>query len=292
MNTRHEFASSSLPSRRERGSSRNDCSTAGREIPWRLRYGQACKGSPHVVGNESRESSDDTYQKAIKAGIERAGVPKVAVSRILVWLTELRAGQRAGAGLSGDPSFRGPAPAPEPARFAPGAAFYCPKDGREVEPDEIIRGYELEDGTYVVVSDDELEALEPQKSREIDLREFVDLSDLPPPLLERGYYLTPLKEATKAYRLLAQVMEQTRQAGIATFVMRDREYLIAIFARNGVLSRKRSGSVTSCEIPRASDCRRQDRRRNRELLHSNAPLTPFPVKPSRATYWLTRQPKR
>ena len=73
--------------------------------------------------------------------------------------------------------------------------FYCPKDGQEVAPDEIIRGYELEDGTYVVVSDDELEALEPQKSREIDLREFVDLSDLPPPLLERGYYLTPLERS-------------------------------------------------------------------------------------------------
>ncbi len=86
-----------------------------------------------------------------------------------------------------------------------------------------------------MVDDEELEALEPQKSREIDLREFVDLSELPPTILERGYYLTPQKDATKAYRLLAEVMEQTRQAGIATFVMRDREYLVAIFARNGIL---------------------------------------------------------
>ena len=86
-----------------------------------------------------------------------------------------------------------------------------------------------------MVDDKELESLEPQKSREIDLREFVALSELPPAILERGYYLTPLKEATKAYRLLAEVMEQTRQAGIATFVMRDREYLVAIFARDGIL---------------------------------------------------------
>ncbi len=113
--------------------------------------------------------------------------------------------------------------------------FFCPSDGKEVRPDEIVRGYELEDGTYIVVDNEELEALEPQKSREIDLREFVDLSELPPTILERGYYLTPQKEATKAYRLLAEAMEQTRQAGIATFVMRDREYLVAIFARNGIL---------------------------------------------------------
>ena len=107
--------------------------------------------------------------------------------------------------------------------------FFCPSDEQEVAPDEIVRGYELEDGTYIVVDDEELEALEPQKSREIDLQEFVDLSELPPSILERGYYLTPQKDATKAYRLLAEVMEQTQQAGIATFVMRDREYLVAIF---------------------------------------------------------------
>lgn len=63
----------------------------------------------------------------------------------------------------------------------------------------------------------------------------MDIGDLPPTLLERGYYLTPQKEAVRAYRLLAEVMEQTRRAGIATVVMRDREYLIAIFARNSIL---------------------------------------------------------
>jgi DNA end-binding protein Ku len=113
--------------------------------------------------------------------------------------------------------------------------YYCPSDGKVVADDEIVRGYELDDGTYIAVSDDELEDLEPEKSREIDLREFVDLSEVAPAFLERGYYLTPLKEATKAYRLLADVMEKSDRAGIATFVMRDREYLVAIFARNGIL---------------------------------------------------------
>jgi DNA end-binding protein Ku len=113
--------------------------------------------------------------------------------------------------------------------------YVCPRDGTEVSGDDIVRGYELDDGTYITVTDAELEAVEPDKSREIDLREFVDLSEISPALFERGYYLTPTKEATKAYRLLAEVMQKSGRAGIATFVMRDREYLVAIFAENGIL---------------------------------------------------------
>jgi DNA end-binding protein Ku len=113
--------------------------------------------------------------------------------------------------------------------------YYCSRDSKEVASNEIVRGYELDDGSYVIINDDELEDLEPQKTREIDLREFVDLSEISPAFLERGYFLTPLKEATKAYRLLAEVMEKSQRAGIATFVMRDREYLVAIFAQNGIL---------------------------------------------------------
>jgi DNA end-binding protein Ku len=113
--------------------------------------------------------------------------------------------------------------------------FYCPREDKELSADEIIRGYELDNGSYVTVQDEELEALEPEKTQEIALQKFVALSDLPPLLFERGYYLTPQKEATKAYRLLALVMEHKKRAGIATFVMHDREYVVAIFARQGIL---------------------------------------------------------
>jgi DNA end-binding protein Ku len=113
--------------------------------------------------------------------------------------------------------------------------FYCPRDGKEVGSDDIVRGFELDDGSYIVVTDQELESVEPVKTREIELKEFVDLSEVAPAYMERGYYLTPGKGAAKAYRLLADVMEKTRRAGIATFVMRDREYLVAIFAKNGIL---------------------------------------------------------
>jgi DNA end-binding protein Ku len=113
--------------------------------------------------------------------------------------------------------------------------FCCSRDGKKVTQYEIVRGYENDDGSYIIVTDDELEDLEPQKTREIDLREFVQLSEISPAFLERGYYLSPLKEATKAYVLLAAAMEKSQRAGIATFVMREREYLVAIFARNGIL---------------------------------------------------------
>ncbi len=126
--------------------------------------------------------------------------------------------------------------------------FYCPRDGNEVVGDDIVRGFELDDGSYIIVSDEELADLEPQKTREIDLRAFVDLSEIAPAFLERGYYLTPTKDATKAYRLLAEVMEKTGRAGIATFVMRDREYLVAIFAKNGILLPKRYVSTTKFVI--------------------------------------------
>jgi DNA end-binding protein Ku len=113
--------------------------------------------------------------------------------------------------------------------------YYCPRDGKEIGSDEIVRGYEIDNDSYITVTDEELEALEPQKTREIELREFVDLTEVAPASMERGYYLTPGKGAAKAYRLLADVMESTQRAGIATFVMRDREYLVVIFAQNGIL---------------------------------------------------------
>lgn len=113
--------------------------------------------------------------------------------------------------------------------------YVCSKDGQELDWDDIVRGYEVEKGKFVVVTDEELEAIEPRKSREIDLRLFVPQGDIDPVYFERAYYLAPTGGATKAYRLLATVMEKTKRAGIATFVMRAKEYLVAIIAENGIL---------------------------------------------------------
>jgi DNA end-binding protein Ku len=113
--------------------------------------------------------------------------------------------------------------------------YVCSKDGKVLDADEIVRGYETEKGKFVVITDDELEAIEPRKSREIDLRVFVDVDDIDPMYFNRAYFLVPSGGTNKAYRLLAEVMEKSKQAGIATFVMRAKEYLVAILAENGIL---------------------------------------------------------
>jgi DNA end-binding protein Ku len=113
--------------------------------------------------------------------------------------------------------------------------YVCSKDEKPLDQDDIVRGYEIEKGKFVVVSDDELEAIEPKKSREIDLRLFVDRDSIDPIYFDRGYFLVPSSGTNKAYRLLAEVMEKRGYAGIATFVMRAKEYLVAITAEDGIL---------------------------------------------------------
>lgn len=113
--------------------------------------------------------------------------------------------------------------------------YFCPKEGKELSSDQIVRGYEVDSGEFVVVQDEELEALEPQKSRDIDLQVFVERSQIAPLYFDRSYFLTPAGSSTKAYRLLAQTMERTGRAGIATFIMRGKEYLVAILSEEGIL---------------------------------------------------------
>ena len=113
--------------------------------------------------------------------------------------------------------------------------YYSQKTGRDLEDDEMVRGYEIEKDKYVVVTDEELERLAPEQSRDIDLRTFVPLDQLPPLYFDRSYFLAPAEGSEKAYRLLAETMEKSGLAGIATFVMRGKEYLVAIFPENGIL---------------------------------------------------------
>jgi DNA end-binding protein Ku len=98
-----------------------------------------------------------------------------------------------------------------------------------------VRGYEIDKDKYVVVTDEELERLAPEQSRDIDLRRFVDLESIPPVYFDRSYFLAPAEGSEKAYRLLVETMEKSRLSGIATFVMRGKEYLVAIFPENGIL---------------------------------------------------------
>ncbi len=116
-----------------------------------------------------------------------------------------------------------------------GRRYYSSRDERPLDDDDIVRGYEVKKGHFVVLTDAELERLAPERTRAIDLRLFVDADRIDPMLFDRTYYLLPDSSSTISYRLLARVLEDTGRAGIATFVMRTKEYLVAILAETGIL---------------------------------------------------------
>jgi DNA end-binding protein Ku len=100
--------------------------------------------------------------------------------------------------------------------------------GEEVPAEVIAKGYELSSGQYVIVSEDELAALDPEASRTIDLLEFVDQESIDPIFYDAGYYLAPDHATVKPYALLLRAMQEADKVGIARFVMRGKEYLCAI----------------------------------------------------------------
>jgi DNA end-binding protein Ku len=109
------------------------------------------------------------------------------------------------------------------------------QSGEEVPNDQIVKGYELENGHYVVIENDELAALKPKSSRQIEIEDFVDLSEIDPVYFEQPYYVVPDKDAAKAYRLLAQVMEDEGKVAVGRFVLRSKEALVAIRPVDGML---------------------------------------------------------
>ena len=116
---------------------------------------------------------------------------------------------------------------------------WCSKEDVEVPYEEITHGYELEDGNQVIVSGLELQAIEPRKTRTIDIEQFVDLEDVDPIYFDHPYFLVPASSddgAARAYRLLSEVMGKTERAALGRFVMRAREYLAIIRAREGGLT--------------------------------------------------------
>ncbi|HYC56250.1 MAG TPA: Ku protein [Candidatus Binatia bacterium] len=113
--------------------------------------------------------------------------------------------------------------------------YFSEKSGRQLGDDDIVRGYEHKKGKFVIVTDEELDRLAPEKTRDIELKRFVPLEDVPPLYFDRSYFLVPSGGSSKAYLLLAESMAAAGKAGIATFVMRGKEYLVAIRSDRGIL---------------------------------------------------------
>jgi DNA end-binding protein Ku len=112
----------------------------------------------------------------------------------------------------------------------------CPADGEEVAWDDIVKGYEISPDRYVVITPEELEALDPKKTKTIDIEEFVDLEEIDPLYYDHPYYLLPGQGAAKPYKLLADAMREANKVAVARVVIRTKEQLVAIRPVGDVLA--------------------------------------------------------
>ncbi len=113
--------------------------------------------------------------------------------------------------------------------------MFCPAENRAVSSEEIVRGFEIAPDRYVLMTDEELESLTPERSRTIEILEFIDLAEVDPVFFDHPYYLVPAKGGEKAYQLLVEVLRRTNRAGLAKFVLAEREYLVAVRSAGGAL---------------------------------------------------------
>ncbi|GEB31015.1 MULTISPECIES: Ku protein [Brevibacillus] len=104
----------------------------------------------------------------------------------------------------------------------------CPHCQREVDASEIVRGYEYEKGHFVMINDEDLEAITPETRRAIEILDFVDLSEIDPVYFDKSYFLSPQDTGEKAYALLRAAMGQTGKIAIAQVTMRNRQSLAVI----------------------------------------------------------------
>src|ERR671935_516457 len=107
--------------------------------------------------------------------------------------------------------------------------------GEHVEPDEIVRGFEIEKGRYVPLDDEDLDRLDIELTHSIDICDFVSLDEIDPVYFRKAYYLLPDQGAEKPYRLLVRALDETEKVGIAKVVIRNKQHLAALRTYQGVL---------------------------------------------------------
>src|SRR5258705_2624941 len=116
-----------------------------------------------------------------------------------------------------------------------GYKCYNRATGEDVPWAEVVKGYEYQDGKYVVLSDEDFRRANIEASRTVEILSFVDLHEIPPQHFETPYYLVPGKRGEKAYVLLRETLKKAGKAGIATVVIRTRQYLAALISQDEVL---------------------------------------------------------
>ena len=111
----------------------------------------------------------------------------------------------------------------------------CKKEGKPIPDDEIVKGYEVSEGKYVYLTDEDLEAAAGESYRSIDIQDFVDADEVDPIYFERSSFLGPAEGAEKPYALLVRAMEESGLVGIVTYVMRDKQQLGCVRVRDGMI---------------------------------------------------------
>jgi DNA end-binding protein Ku len=107
--------------------------------------------------------------------------------------------------------------------------------GREVAWEDTVRGFELESGKYVILSDEDLQRAAPEKTQTVDILDFVDLGEIDSVFFDKPYYLAPDKKGAKSYALLRETLKRTKKVGIAKVVIRSKQYLSAVLAEDDVI---------------------------------------------------------
>jgi DNA end-binding protein Ku len=140
--------------------------------------------------------------------------------------------------------------------------------GEHVDNDDIVRGFEVEKGRYVPLEDEDLDRLDVELTKTIDICDFVDLDEIDPIYFRKAYYLAPQEGAEKPYRLLVRALDETRKVAIAKVVIRNKQHLAALRPWNGTLVLETMYYADEIREPEKADGRVQLRKPEVEMAKS------------------------
>jgi DNA end-binding protein Ku len=140
--------------------------------------------------------------------------------------------------------------------------------GEHVDDDDIVRGFEVEKGRFVQLEDEDLDRLDIELTKTIDILDFVDLEEIDPIYFRKAYYLAPQDGAEKPYRLLVRALEETGKVAIAKIVIRNKQHLAAVRPANGVLVLETMYYADEVREPEKVDGRVQVRKPEVEMAKS------------------------
>lgn len=111
----------------------------------------------------------------------------------------------------------------------------CQEDGKEIPWDEIVKGYEYEEGDYVVLEDEDFERASPKKTQAIEISQFAAEDEIDSEYFQTPYFMVPEKNAARAYVLLLEALKRSKKVAVARFVMRTKEHLAILKAKDDLL---------------------------------------------------------